>query len=105
MNFKSTTSTVPSAANYGNSAGVIGQDAPEQVNGGLYDGLQSFRNRLTVVNGALDSMLQRAFGPRPQSAGDPKNPEQPSVKQVGASIEREINLLEHMVCELSNFIG
>lgn len=101
MNFK--TSSPCATANYNSQPSQATSDAPD--NGGLYDGLQSFRHRLAAVNNQLDSMLQRSFGPRPQSAGEGKNPEQPSIKQIGSSIEQEIYSLEKMVQELANFIG
>lgn len=72
---------------------------------GLFDGLLNFKIRLGQVNNTLDSLLQRAYGPRPTGADCGKSPDVPSIKTMGSLIEQEINLLERMTSELSSFIG
>lgn len=73
---------------------------------GLHESFAIILQKVAQVNSLLDGVLQRVHGPRPEDPNNnAKNPETPSVKQLGDRIASELAHLESLAYDISNFVG
>lgn len=78
----------------------------EPRNIGLHESFAIILQKVAQVNSLLDGVLQRVHGSRPEDPNNnAKNPETPSVKQLGDRIASEISHLESLAYDISNFVG
>jgi hypothetical protein len=78
----------------------------EPRNVGLHESLAVILQKVAQVNSLLDGVLQRVHGSRPQPPNEnAKNPETPSVKQLGDRIQSELVYLETLSNDIANFVG